>query len=511
MANTHTSNNDEEKIMKENIQKGFKNMFSGKNQPLSNMSIQEVEALKARVTELEAGLAGQPSPVVSPHSPMEMDRKPSLVNARPPQKRQRPRLGVAIKSLFIIALVFVLAAVLQYQFNFKVAKNEIEQAARQHSEANYETYASRVRVEQNAAEALAASIAQRADVRELYQTGDRKALYELLLPMFNELKESNRVVHLYLEDTHGKVFLRVHDPENFGDDVTYRETTADALREKRVTSGIELGINRIGVRGVAPMYAGKTLIGLIEVGFDFDEQFVNDLKELSGADYSMWVTRDAAEPAGMKTREDTFTSPLETMFYYTGTITSQWNIAPEVYEKVLATGEPAFEVITKNTNSPAIVYIVPLRGYKDKIIGIFEIADSYRNTLSALKNTQLQILEIVIALTVLGLALIAFFYQRVVLRPLSTLANFAQHQLSGDTNQRVSINSHDEFEQLATLFNTFADSVNERRLTLEQRVRDRTHDLELASEVGRIVAEKVTDLSQMLTEAAELIRTRFNL
>jgi GAF domain-containing protein len=46
---------------------------------------------------------------------------------------------------------------------------------------------------------------------------------------------------------------------------------------------------------------------------------------------------------------------------------------------------------------------------------------------------------------------------------------------------------------------------------LETRVEERTHDLELASEVGRTISEKVNNLSEMLTEAVEMIRARFNL
>ena len=53
MAKTRIpKDDDEEKIVKENIQKRFKTMFSGKGEPLSNMSIQEVEALKKRVAEM---------------------------------------------------------------------------------------------------------------------------------------------------------------------------------------------------------------------------------------------------------------------------------------------------------------------------------------------------------------------------------------------------------------------------------------------------------------------------
>ena len=40
---------------------------------------------------------------------------------------------------------------------------------------------------------------------------------------------------------------------------------------------------------------------------------------------------------------------------------------------------------------------------------------------------------------------------------------------------------------------------------------DRTHDLELASEVGRAITEKVGNLTEMLNEAAETIRSRFDL
>ena len=50
----------EEEIMKKNIQKRFENMFTGSGEPLTNLSIHEVENLQSRVAELEAQLAQQP-------------------------------------------------------------------------------------------------------------------------------------------------------------------------------------------------------------------------------------------------------------------------------------------------------------------------------------------------------------------------------------------------------------------------------------------------------------------
>ncbi len=49
------------------------------------------------------------------------------------------------------------------------------------------------------------------------------------------------------------------------------------------------------------------------------------------------------------------------------------------------------------------------------------------------------------------------------------------------------------------------------REKLEQRVSERTHDLELASEVGRSVSEKIGDLTEMLSQSVELIRAKYEL
>lgn len=46
---------------------------------------------------------------------------------------------------------------------------------------------------------------------------------------------------------------------------------------------------------------------------------------------------------------------------------------------------------------------------------------------------------------------------------------------------------------------------------LEQRIAERTHDLELATEVGRAVSENVGDLTNLLTRAVNLIRSNYNL
>ncbi|HET8670653.1 MAG TPA: GAF domain-containing protein, partial [Candidatus Saccharimonadales bacterium] len=98
-----------------------------------------------------------------------------------------------------------------------------------------------------------------------------------------------------------------------------------------------------------------------------------------------------------------------------------------------------------------------------------------------------------------------------MLKPIESLAQFAKLQMSGNTSTRVHVGTGDEFEQLANTFNSLVDSVEDERKTMEQRVEERTHDLKLAAEVGRTISENVEDLSEMLNEAAEMIRARFDL
>lgn len=97
------------------------------------------------------------------------------------------------------------------------------------------------------------------------------------------------------------------------------------------------------------------------------------------------------------------------------------------------------------------------------------------------------------------------------LQPLGELTRAAKALEKGDLNQQVKIFSQDEIGQLAQVFNQTIAQLRNLFTTLEQRVADRTHDLELASEVGQTIAEKVGNISVMLTEATEMIRSRFNL
>jgi GAF domain-containing protein/HAMP domain-containing protein len=93
---------------------------------------------------------------------------------------------------------------------------------------------------------------------------------------------------------------------------------------------------------------------------------------------------------------------------------------------------------------------------------------------------------------------------------LGDLTRSAAAMQEGKLDQTVAVAGRDEVALLGTTFNKMAAQLREFIGTLESRVAERTQSLELAAEVGRSVSQ-VRALDVMLKDAAELIRSRFDL
>lgn len=418
---------------------------------------------------------------------------------------------VSVTTKFLVALgaVMVLIAIVQIVFSANSTSQQIKNEAQQKMAGYYQVYKSHISAETNAAAAMALSIAARSDIQEMYLNRDRDGLYELLHPMFEDMQK-RQIQHLYIHNPDGTVFLRVHNRAQFGDDATYRLTLANTIQDQVENAGIEIGPNRLGIRGVAPMYSNGDFIGLVEIGIDFDEALVNDLKQFTGADYTMWISYGAAETAGLKPQEGVPASSLDEIFYYTSTTSDRQPISAETYRSVLETGESSFQIYTENTTLPSSVFITPLLGYQGKQLGILEISIPYAEVIQRQNNATTTIALATAGLTLLGLFLIAFFNNQVVIRPLQVLSSFARNQLEGDFTARIALKTGDEFEQLANSFNSLANTVQEDRLQMEQRVADRTKALATVAEISTSASTSL-ETDKLLQQVVDLAKERFEL
>lgn len=420
------------------------------------------------------------------------------------------KFGVALKTTITVALILIVTASVQIAVSYRTSSRNIQSEAEHTLDGRFETYLTKINAEQNVSEALAISIASRADVQNLYLEGNRDALFELLSPIFDQWKERG-IVHLYIENPDGTVFLRVHNRATFGDDVTYRGTVLTALTEQVTTSGLEIGPNRIGIRAVTPMYsATEKFIGLVEVGIDFDEKFVADFKDTTGSDLTIWVSYNAAAAPQLKPTKGVPASPYEELFYYASTDPTLPTTSANVYKSIMETGRSQFILIEEDMSIPTITYLTPLLGYNDKPLGIIQISEPYTDNLRLQNSALLSTIGVVGGLTLISLLLIWLLTSRFILNPLSVLAQFAEKQSTGDISTRVSLKTADEFEDLANIFNILAETVEQERRNLEERIAARTKDLATVAEVGTATSS-ILESTRLLQTVVDLTKDRFNL
>ena len=108
--------------------------------------------------------------------------------------------------------------------------------------------------------------------------------------MHNELAKSYGATQGQFNIAPAISFLRLHQPDKFGDDLSsFRPTVLAANREKRPISGSEKGKGGYGIRGVVPVTYQGQQVGSFEIGMDFDKAFLQGIKDSYGGDISIYL------------------------------------------------------------------------------------------------------------------------------------------------------------------------------------------------------------------------------
>ena len=113
-------------------------------------------------------------------------------------------------------------------------------------------------------------------IKSVYLEKDREKMYNYEQPLFQNLKDRSGITHFYFILPDGRVFIRMHGKEIYGDIVT-RLTFQEARDTKKLSSGIELGKTAFALRAVMPYYKDSELIGYVELGEEIDH-FLKILK-----------------------------------------------------------------------------------------------------------------------------------------------------------------------------------------------------------------------------------------
>jgi signal transduction histidine kinase len=127
------------------------------------------------------------------------------------------------------------------------------------------------------------SLLKDRELQRCWLSGDRAALLNYAKPQFDEWKSQCQITHFYFHDLDRVCFLRVHDPNRYGD-LIRRETLDRAVNEGDVSWGIELGpLGTFTLRLVHPWPIDGKLAGYLEVGQEIDRT-VTMVKQVLGVE-----------------------------------------------------------------------------------------------------------------------------------------------------------------------------------------------------------------------------------
>jgi hypothetical protein len=136
--------------------------------------------------------------------------------------------------------------------------------------------------------------ARRTSVARALGAGSRAELTELTGGTFAYLKTQGVPIFGF-HSADMKYLLRLHLPDQFGDDITkIRPMVLAANKSRRSQVGLEIGIAGTYVRGVAVINDGDSFVGTVEAGLNL-EPILKQVKALTNADIAVVLSQSLAD------------------------------------------------------------------------------------------------------------------------------------------------------------------------------------------------------------------------
>ncbi len=186
------------------------------------------------------------------------------------------RIGISRLQMAVMGPFFMFVVILAATWaggEYVATQRDGDRIAQQYTDAIEHSFAASITRETAMILAILNTVAEDPALRTSYAAGDRAALYARAAPLFQRLKDNNRITHFYVTGADRVNFLRVHQPERHGDRID-RVIQVRAEQSGRTAAGIELGpLGTLTLRVVVPWRDGDRLLGYLEMGEEVERLF----------------------------------------------------------------------------------------------------------------------------------------------------------------------------------------------------------------------------------------------
>jgi methyl-accepting chemotaxis protein len=254
------------------------------------------------------------------------------------------------------------------------------------------------------------------------------------------------------------VFLRLHNPAKFGDQLN-RFIDKEAVRTHAIVAGNELARAGFAVRILRPVYDAKGgVTGYVEFGEELG-QFIHAMKGQTGNDFGLLLSKKFvdrqfwADSNKVLNRRD------------------NWDDNPSfvVADKTTATDSiMRFQGDLAELPSQGMVLERYREGKSIFVRGILPIYDAAGNTVGAMfvvrdisavyiamRHTQNILISVIVLSLLLGIVLVLTLLDSLVFKRLKHIIRVATRVVGGDFESEIKVSSDDEVGQLEQLFEQF--------------------------------------------------------
>lgn len=399
-----------------------------------------------------------------------------------------------------IAIWFGLAFFVILAFQYFTSVNSNQAAALADFEHYYDSFSGQVDAYEKLALGLALEASTNPDIQKAFALQDRETLRALTEESYKQLDARLGVPQYQYHLPPAISFLRLHQPEKFGDDLSsFRATVLEANKTQKEVAGLEIGRGGLGVRGVEPVFYQGKHVGSVEFGLNVDTQFLAALRGEYSVDWQLWLLSDAAQIATFEPPNTSITPPSPELVYQTSTLNIPVLNRKEAYFAALQGKETLNRMDLKGQN--LAVFSAPLKDYSGKVIGVVDIVQDRTPIVQA--NTKTLVINLaLLALTMASAIAIVVDAGQRALRPIRDLMNAAREIANGNLERQAEINSGDELQDLSETFNAMTLQLRELINNLESRVQERTAALQESAQRISLQSAEIEESKQRLERRA---------
>jgi HAMP domain-containing protein len=307
--------------------------------------------------------------------------------------------------------------------------------------------------------AVTEALATNPEVGAALAARDRSRLLSLTAPLYLQLKAegiTNWMFHTAEPDM--SVFLRLHNPAKFGDQLN-RFMDKEVSRTHATVAGNELAKAGFAVRTIRPVYdSAGHVTGYIEFGEEIG-RFIHEMKTQTGDDYGLLLNKKfidqkfwADTSASLHRRDDWNDHPT----FVVADSTSASDRIIQFDGDLSAVGGNG-EVLERFDSGDSVFVrgLFPIYDTSHNTVGAMFVVRDISGVYVSMRNTQRTLVALSVIGLVFGCGLVMLMLTRLVFSRLQHIIRVATRVVGGDFETEIQVETDDEIGQFEQLFDQF--------------------------------------------------------